>query len=559
MSNAAVNVTCRQQMSDLDKLILELKRYYPYTEAARPDYFKFILCYSQLVEVLEKINTMVGMNSIKDDLAARFRSLTVYYAEHGNLTSVVSGTLGAASNSINSSILIPHTLMMSEPGMGKTQLGSYLAEFWTVVGILRQKPQDSTNFKWSTIDAEAELRNGLGDKHPGNLTPKRNSSFDIFADSFTQGQRLEGQRLEGQRLEGQRLEGQRLEGQRRDSVMVSDRKGTPTLLSQVEGQRAGQLQIEGQRTATSNEVYTLLNKTLEERSITMVNRIQRHSHSKHPTIRREYQELKTLIHKLAGNQTAQEPVGSVTPLRVALNPSAVLVPWWKRSEKRVHSIFRVTTKADFISRIQGGSTYQLRRLLKECEGGCIMIDEAYSIVTSEEDSFGKEVLAEIVSVMSTYDCIMFIFAGYKDSIKELTRKQQGLISRFNYIYEIEPYTNQEIYQIFNYHCRSMKLKSDVAFNTDIFNQTVFPAYGRDVNALVKICSQYIYDRSWNQLCSPLSCTTTVSTDKSNKVFKVDMTIDQQLFDSALKTYRRTKNPLGNSQPADKFYHDFMYS
>lgn len=538
MSNAVVSVTCNQQqsqqpqpiqvtqvaqvtaarqtvintdgqqlltneLSDLDKLILKLRNYYPYTEAARPDHFRFVLCYSQLVEVLEKINAMVGMRDIKDDLAARFRSMAVYYAEHGMINSAIT----------------PHTLLMSEPGMGKTQIGSYICEFWTVVGAIRRPPscstdKVSTNFKWSTIDAEAELRNGFNSR--------RTNSLDTNNDNITGGG-----------------------------------SGGSNNGSDFNSTNHQQQQLTHHPTVNKHtEAYTLLTKSLEERANTMVNRIQRHSHSKHPTIRREYQELKTLIHRLADNQIAQE----VEPLKVALMPNSTVTvtPWWKLPEKRVHSIFRVTTKADFISRIQGGSTYQLRRMLKECEGGCIMIDEAYSIVTSDEDSFGKEVLAEIVSVMSTYDCIMFIFAGYKGAITELTRKQQGLMSRFNYIYEIAPYTNKEIYDIFSYHCRLNKLEHAVEFDADIFNVTTFPAYGRDISALVKVCNQRIYDNAWDQL-TVAKPAAVVSVTNVNAPFSVNRVITKDIFDSALKLYTRNKNPAGVTPNSDKFYHHAMYS
>ena len=624
---------------NLENLIQWLKKFYPYTEDPRPEYLRYILCYTQLVEILEKINAMIGMESIKSDIAARFRSLTVYYAKHG--TTIKDQTF--------------HTLLLADPGMGKTQMGAYLAEFWTVTGCLRQKPQDhtGTNFKW-VESAESDL------KLSGNMTPKNNTNINNpFIRAFDAKDVIARDNRDSKESRTTSLDkntalhhpsstsettikdpnkdvGEAIKEAINNAKLKSSTNNGSTNNGLTHGLESGlnKLTINSLKTKEDN-INMLFNKSLADKALTLINRIRRHSSSRHQTIDREYQELKALVNKLAGtslNHDHDHDIGDsfpfngsnnnsnntsnsfnnyhVKPIKVApFNPekfkdmqqgrnhisnngtdsrvggtvsgsvggtvggtstyvpnvngeltmngtflssssnavitatATTITPWWKRPETRIQSIFRVLTRADFISRIQGGSTYQLRKLLKECEGGCIMIDEAYSMVTSDDDSFGKETLAEIVSIMSTYDCIMFIFAGYKESIDELTRRQPGLKSRFNYTYEIQPYTEKQLFDIFNYHCKIMNVNHTITFDNQFFNIQTFPAYGRDIRSFVQICHQEIYNLSWFNLCAGLDIVS-------------DTILDQLTFTTAHTIYVKTKNHL---KPKDTHCQEMMYS
>ena len=96
----------------------------------------------------------------------------------------------------------------------------------------------------------------------------------------------------------------------------------------------------------------------------------------------------------------------------------------------------VVTRTDLIGKYQGHSTDKVRKVLAAHQNGVLFIDEAYSLVTDDKDSFGAEVLAQIVESMMNPDChVTFIMAGYERAIKTaLLQTNEGLERRFGAIH-----------------------------------------------------------------------------------------------------------------------------
>lgn len=119
--------------------------------------------------------------------------------------------------------------------------------------------------------------------------------------------------------------------------------------------------------------------------------------------------------------------------------------------------FNIYTRADFIGAYQGSSAVKTREIIEKNIGGVVMIDEAYSLIIDDKDTYGKEASTEILNFMDKYpDKIRWIFAGYKKEMKEtLFSIQPGFERRFNWFIEIDPYTGNELSRIF---IRQMKLR-----------------------------------------------------------------------------------------------------
>lgn len=92
----------------------------------------------------------------------------------------------------------------------------------------------------------------------------------------------------------------------------------------------------------------------------------------------------------------------------------------------------------------------------EAEGGVIFIDEAYSIVKSDEhrqDSFGKEAIETIMKHLDPPTCV-FIFAGYEKPMNDFLDVNAGLSRRIPYRYKFDAYTIPQLTQIFEVMCKS---------------------------------------------------------------------------------------------------------
>ena len=114
----------------------------------------------------------------------------------------------------------------------------------------------------------------------------------------------------------------------------------------------------------------------------------------------------------------------------------------------------VVKRENLVGQYVGHTAHITSNVLKECLGGVLFIDEAYSLVHGARDDFGMECLNTINQFLSeNKGKIICIFAGYKDKLKQGPFKvQPGLVRRFMWHIECDGYNHEELYQIFKYQC-----------------------------------------------------------------------------------------------------------
>ena len=123
--------------------------------------------------------------------------------------------------------------------------------------------------------------------------------------------------------------------------------------------------------------------------------------------------------------------------------------------------FMITTRGDWIAKYSGQSVAKARKLIKSAKGGIIFIDEAYSLISSNDgdDSYGHEVLTEIVEAMTSAEKnVTFIFAGYEGDMKKLFAANKGLRRRFGYIYKLTAPNALHLFLIFQKQLKEQKWK-----------------------------------------------------------------------------------------------------
>lgn len=160
-----------------------------------------------------------------------------------------------------------------------------------------------------------------------------------------------------------------------------------------------------------------------------------------------------------------------------------------QSEYTESDIIEITSRSDFIDFYVGWTAPKTEKLLKSNRGKVVFIDEAYSLCTNGQDSFGIEALTALNKFLSEHpDEIVVIFAGYKDLMQDgIFKFQPGLPRRCMWHFECDTYNGDELAAIFKRQLllAELRLEDEDAVRTLINeNIDVFPSYGGDTERLV---------------------------------------------------------------------------
>ena len=102
--------------------------------------------------------------------------------------------------------------------------------------------------------------------------------------------------------------------------------------------------------------------------------------------------------------------------------------------------FQKVTRSDLVAGYLGQTALKTTDVIKSCLGGCLFIDEAYSLGSDDLDSFSKECVDTLGECLSRHkNDLMVIIAGYEDELeKHFFNSNKGLRSRFIWKFTIDP-------------------------------------------------------------------------------------------------------------------------
>jgi SpoVK/Ycf46/Vps4 family AAA+-type ATPase len=155
-----------------------------------------------------------------------------------------------------------------------------------------------------------------------------------------------------------------------------------------------------------------------------------------------------------------------------------------------NNIFRKVTRTDLIAGYLGQTAIKTNKVIQECLGGCLFIDEVYSLGSGDlgNNSFSKECIDTLCEALSNHkEELMVIVAGYKDDVNECFFKaNQGLDSRFIWRFELDGYSPKELMRIFILKVENNGweiLVGNKLENWFVLNKDTFKHYGRDMELL----------------------------------------------------------------------------
>ena len=157
--------------------------------------------------------------------------------------------------------------------------------------------------------------------------------------------------------------------------------------------------------------------------------------------------------------------------------------------------FKKVCRNDLVAGYLGQTALKTKDVITSCLGGCLFIDEAYSIAsTNTNDSYSQECIDTLCESMSNHKHdLMVIVAGYKEEMENFFfPSNKGLNSRFIWRFQIDPYNYKELYQIFQKKVAEIEWTLCEDFNDKWFEKKMdnFGNYGRSIEQLlsnIKLC------------------------------------------------------------------------
>lgn len=106
-------------------------------------------------------------------------------------------------------------------------------------------------------------------------------------------------------------------------------------------------------------------------------------------------------------------------------------------------------RSKLVAAYSGQTAIKTNQLVDSALGGVLFIDEAYTLVSSDMDTFGKEAVDTLLKRMEDdrgkFVCIV---AGYPNEMQSFIDSNPGLASRFTQTIQFEDYNATELAQIF---------------------------------------------------------------------------------------------------------------
>lgn len=120
-----------------------------------------------------------------------------------------------------------------------------------------------------------------------------------------------------------------------------------------------------------------------------------------------------------------------------------------------------TDRASLVAGYVGQTATKVTEVVEKAIGGVLFIDEAYTLMSNSEQDFGQEAIDTLLKLMEDRrEQFITIVAGYPKEMEEFLESNPGLRSRFNKKIHFEDYTAEEMYEIFEKHCKEYDYKVD---------------------------------------------------------------------------------------------------
>merc|ERR1712224_893550 len=107
-----------------------------------------------------------------------------------------------------------------------------------------------------------------------------------------------------------------------------------------------------------------------------------------------------------------------------------------------------TGRSGLVAGYSGQTALKTKGVVESALGGILFVDEAYALVNTDKDAFGKEALDTLIKMVEDHrDNLVVILAGYSGDMKDMVAQNPGVRSRFPTQIDFEDYSAHELYDI----------------------------------------------------------------------------------------------------------------
>lgn len=152
--------------------------------------------------------------------------------------------------------------------------------------------------------------------------------------------------------------------------------------------------------------------------------------------------------------------------------------------------FKAVNRSDLVAGYLGQTALKTSKVIEECMGGCLFIDEAYALANhSDNDSYSRECIDTLCEALSKHkNDLMVIIAGYKEELQDsFFRANKGLESRFIWRFHLDSYDFNELKEILKKKIKNneweLEIEDEKLSNWFKKNYKSFKYYGRDIEQL----------------------------------------------------------------------------
>lgn len=139
-------------------------------------------------------------------------------------------------------------------------------------------------------------------------------------------------------------------------------------------------------------------------------------------------------------------------------------------------------RSDLVAAYLGQTAIKTKEKIKEALGGILFIDEAYSLVNGENDSYGKEAIDTLLKEMEdNRDDLVVIVAGYPNLMQKFINSNPGLKSRFNKYMSFEDYSVNELFEIFMKFCEKNEYIIEEEAKESVYSYLIKMVENKDDN------------------------------------------------------------------------------
>jgi len=187
-----------------------------------------------------------------------------------------------------------------------------------------------------------------------------------------------------------------------------------------------------------------------------------------------------------------------------------------------------TDRSGLVGEYVGHTAVKTNKIIDSALDGVLFIDEAYSLITGDNNDYGKEAVATLLKRMEdNRDRLIVILAGYTNEMEDFLNSNPGLKSRFNRYIEFPDYSADELYQIFDLNLKKFDYK--LSYNVDkilkeYFRQSVA---SKDRNFGNARFVRNFFEKTIENQANRLSKEKNLTTEKLSEICNEDINIDSK--------------------------------